>query len=138
MNKSGLVVDTLDGMARVMFIRAAGCGGNCKSCASCESKEHTIELPNSVNARIGDTVEVSANSSSIVRLTILLYAVPLLFFIVGTVVGVLLFQNRVDAYELYSFLTGVAFFGLSVFVLRYFDKRYGGQDSTKMVITKIL
>lgn len=138
MNKSGLVVDTVDGMAKIVVVRAAGCGGDCKSCASCESKDHFVELPNTVNAKVGDVVEVSANSSRIVRLAVLLYTIPLIFFLTGTIIGVLLFQKRVRAFELYSFLTGVVFFGFSIFVLRYLDKRYGGKDSTQMEITKIL
>lgn len=138
MNKSGMVVDTTEGMAKVMVVRAAGCGGNCKSCASCESKEHVVNLPNPLHAKIGDRVEVSANSSRVVRLTLLLYVVPLIFFLVGTILGILLLQDRVESFELYSFLLGAVFFGLSVIILRVIDRRYGSTNSTQLEITKIL
>lgn len=138
MRKSGIVVKTENGIASVMMLRASGCGGNCKSCSSCDQQEHFVELINSVDAKVGDKVEVAANSGRVLRLTLLLYVVPLLFFLAGTVAGYVFFQGRFESFELYSFLTGVVAFFASVLVLRFFDRRFGNRNSTQMEITRVI
>lgn len=138
MRKSGIVVKTDEGIASIMILRASGCGGNCKSCSSCEQQEHFIELRNSVDAKVGDLVEVVANPGRVLRLTMLLYVVPLLFFLIGTIGGYIYFRDRLDSYELFSFLSGVAAFFVSVFALRIIDRRFGDRNATQMEIDRVV
>lgn len=138
MRKSGIVVETESGIARVMLLRASGCGGNCKSCASCEKQEHFIELMNSVDAKVGDRVEIVAQTGRVLRLTLLLYIIPLVFFLTGTIAGYLYFRSRSDQYELFSFFTGMACFFLSVVALRFLDRRFGDRNATRMEIARVI
>ena len=138
MRKSGIVIKTEKGIASVMFLRASGCGGNCKSCSSCEQQEHFVELENSVDAKVGDKVEVIASSGRVLKLTLLIYVVPLLFFLAGTIGGYLYFRDRSDYFELFSFLSGVVAFFASVLALRLIDRRYGKQNATRMEIARVI
>ena len=138
MRKSGVVIKTEEGRASVMLLRASGCGGNCKSCASCEQQEHFVELENSVGAKVGDLVEVIANSGSVLRLTLLMYIVPLIFFLAGTIGGYLYFGERTDNYELFSFFSGVVAFFLSIVVLRLIDRRFQDRNTTEMEISRVI
>lgn len=138
MQKNGIVVDTDKGFAKVSFIRSSGCGGSCKSCAGCEAKPHLVTLRNTIDAKVGDEVEVAMNAGRAMRFTLILYVIPLLFFLVGTLVSATMIGDDVANFEIYSFLIGVVSFLVSIFVLRMIDKRYGNQESTELEIRKII
>lgn len=140
MLKSGLVVHTEDGMARVSIERAGGCGGGesgCAKCGGCETKTHIVTIPNTLGASVGDTVEVVANSTGVMRLTILLYAVPLVLFLLGIVIGAFVFRTT-DNRELLSFGAGVVTFLLSILVLRAIDRKFKGNESVTLHMSKKL
>ncbi len=75
-------------MAEVVVTRATACGGNCGSCESCmfQSELHT-EARNLIQAKPGQRVTIESKSSRIFGAALLVYIMPLLFFLAGYAVA---------------------------------------------------
>ncbi len=85
MTQNAVVIRTLPrNMAEVAVTRATACGGNCGSCESCvfQSELHT-EARNLINAQPGQQVVIESKNSRIFGAAILVYVMPLLFFLAG-------------------------------------------------------
>ena len=139
MNKVGKVVSVDNGMAKVAVSRTSGCGGGCKTCGGCDTPVMIVNLPNDVNAKPGDGVELAANNKRIVKYTIVLYVIPLIMFILGIAVSYYTMSEKgLSNLELYSFLFGILGFLISLLILKIIDKILGTQDSEMMRINKII
>ena len=85
MTQDAIVTKLLpDGMAEVVVTRATACGGNCGSCESCmfQSELKTVAR-NSIQAQPGQKVLIESKSSRIFGAAMLVYVMPLLFFLLG-------------------------------------------------------
>lgn len=88
MEKSGLVVKVEDKLAFVSVIRPSECGDKCDSCSgSCNIQSMVVQVENTLAAQVGDQVELKMLSANLVRLSFLMYTVPLVAFVIGVVVG---------------------------------------------------
>ncbi len=73
-----------DGMAEVAVTRGTACGGNCGSCESCMfQSELRVTARNPIQAKPGQKVIIESRSSRIFRAAVLVYIMPLLFFLAG-------------------------------------------------------
>ena len=73
-----------NGMAEVAVTRGTACGGNCGSCESCRfQKELHTEARNLIQAQPGQKVTIESKSSRIFGAAVLVYVMPLLFFLAG-------------------------------------------------------
>lgn len=71
-------------MAEVAVTRGTACGGNCGSCESCMfQSELRTEARNLIQAKPGQKVVIESKSSRIFGAAILVYVMPLLFFLAG-------------------------------------------------------
>lgn len=139
MNKVGKVVSVDNGMAQIAVSRTSGCGGGCKTCGGCDTPVMLVNLPNDVNAKPGDGVELAANNKRIVKYTIVLYVIPLIMFILGIAVSYYFMNKKgLSNIELYSFLFGILGFLISLLILKIIDKILGTQDSEMMRINRII
>lgn len=120
--------------------RMSSCGDNCKSCAgSCDVKPHTIVLPNKINAKVGDFVEVVGESKSILKFMAVIYMIPFTFFIVGIALGNSIFKSMGNPnYEILSFLTGMISLGVSFIIVRMIDKNVAKNGNHSISATRIL
>lgn len=116
MDKSGLVVKVTGDVAFVSVIRPSECGDKCDSCAgSCNVKSMVVEVPNSLSAQVGDQVELRMQSANLVRLSFLMYTVPLMAFVIGVIGG----YGLAPTLGLNSDVLGLGV-GFGVMVLAYF------------------
>ena len=71
-------------MAEVAVTRSTACRGNCGSCESCmfQSELKTVAR-NLIEAKPGQRVVIESKSSRIFGAAILVYVMPLLFFLLG-------------------------------------------------------
>jgi positive regulator of sigma E activity len=77
-----------NGMAEVVVIRGTACGGNCGSCESCRfQRELHTEARNLIQAQPGQKVTIESKSSRIFGAAVLVYVMPLLFFLGGYVLA---------------------------------------------------
>ena len=85
MTQEAIVIRTLpDQMAEVLVKRSTACGGSCGSCESCiYQSDLTVAARNLINARPGQKVTISSKSSRIFSAALLVYILPLVFFVLG-------------------------------------------------------
>lgn len=75
-------------MAEVAVTRSTACGGNCGSCESCMfQSELKAEARNLIGAKPGQRVVIESKSSRIFGAAILVYVMPMLFFLLGYVLA---------------------------------------------------
>lgn len=73
-----------DETAEVAVTRGTACGGNCGSCESCMfQSELRVQARNLIHAKPGQQVTIESKSSRIFGAAILVYVMPLLFFLGG-------------------------------------------------------
>lgn len=120
--------------------RVSSCGDNCKSCGgSCDQKPHIIVLPNNINAKKGDYVEVNAESKKILKYMAIIYMVPFVFFVVGIALGNNIFKAMGNPnYEILSFLSGMISLAIAFFVIRVIDKKIAEKNESTIIATRIL
>ena len=83
MTQSGVVTKILsNGKAEVSVERGTACGGNCSGgCEACVyASRILVQAENLVYASAGDRVILESRTSSIMGATMLIYALPLVFF----------------------------------------------------------
>ena len=92
MTQQAIVIRTLpDGKALVLVRRPTACGGSCGSCESCVyQSELTATARNLIDAKAGQEVTISSKNSRIYSAALLVYILPLVFFILGFLVARLL------------------------------------------------
>lgn len=140
MEQVGLVTKINGSKMELEVRRISGCGGGCSSCSSsCDTPGHMVVLPNNLNAKVGDLVEIKANSKNLLKFTAIVYIIPLIFFIAGTAIStVLLKEKMAENYELASFGLGILSMALSFIIIRQFDKKVGTKGNEALTATKIL
>ena len=85
MEQVGFVRRIVGDKAELEVKRASGCG-NCNGCASsCEVKAHYVVIKNSIDAKVGDFVELKGEPKSILKYMLILYMIPFAFLIAGVV-----------------------------------------------------
>ena len=114
MTQDAIVVKILpNSMAEVVVTRSTACGSNCGNCESCVFQSELKTLArNSIGAKPGQKVVISSSSKKIYSAAVLVYIMPLLFFLIGFAVSSLLGASE-RICVLVSFLSLI----LSAFVL---------------------
>lgn len=88
MEKIGFVVGLEENRALVNVIRPSECGDKCSGCAgACEIKTMIVKVENTHQAVVGDRVELKLQATQFVKLTFLLYTLPLIAFVTGVFIG---------------------------------------------------
>lgn len=126
MTNIGFVRDINGNMAHVRFLRESACGGNCSSCGGCKVKPVDRWIENTLDAKIGDKVEVKSESSKILLSAFILYIIPLVMFFAGYFITISFAGEGVSS------LFGVILFFLSFLIA----KKYGNNLNIKFEMTK--
>ncbi|TJX16141.1 Fis family transcriptional regulator [Tissierella creatinini] len=139
MEKVGFVRRVVDDKVELVFTRASGCG-NCNGCAGgCETKAHIVIVENSLDAKVGDFVELRGESKIIMRYMFIIYMFPFAFLIAGILIGNSYFKSIDNPnYELLSFGTGVLALSMSFIFIRLIDRRVAKSGKATMFMTRIL
>ncbi|MDL2311033.1 SoxR reducing system RseC family protein [Peptostreptococcaceae bacterium OttesenSCG-928-C18] len=98
-----------------------------------------VKAKNDVNAKVGDQVILASKDGLILKYSLYMYIIPLFFFVFGIVSGIIVLgENNVTNYELLSLLIGLLFLLVSLFLLRFLDKRIFNKDNEAIKIIKIV
>ncbi len=117
MKQSGVVISINGDRAKVVLQRHSSCAG-CNACKiGDEATKIEVEAINSINAKIGDYVEVNMDHQNVLAAAFIAYALPLIALIVGVVIGGILFETvGLDQYS----EIGAALLGLGLTSATYF------------------
>ena len=125
MKQSGKVISISKDLktVTVRFKRTDACG-KCHACFTFSSDEADIELENTVGASVGDEVTIQLHSNSVLKASLIMYGIPLIALIIGTLLGSL-------KSDMFAFLGGVLFAGGSFFIIRAFEPKFSRMNSFK-------
>lgn len=141
MNEEGCITKVIGNKAWVLAQRNSMCE-SCDHKASCTpmggDKRIEIEALNTANAKIGDRVVVSLNTSSFMKIAFLVYMLPLISLIIGVVTGLNFGRHYGYNEELSSLLTGLSFFAVTFLVIKRISKKMSNQRKYMPEITKII
>lgn len=139
MEQVGFVKNISNGKAEVEVKRISGCGGGCKSCGGCDTPTHVVFIKNSIDAEIGDTVEIKGETKNILKYTLIVYMIPFTMLIIGITLGMKVLKNlEVSNQELLSFLIGLVFLAFGYFIVKIFDKKIEAKDDGTITMTRII
>jgi len=118
--QDAIVVKLLpNSMAEVAVTRTTACGGDCGGCESCIFQSELKAIAkNSIGARPGQKVVIASSSRTVFSAAILVYIMPILFFLLGYAISSLF-----GASEGISVLVSFSFLILSAFVLIIIQKK---------------
>lgn len=92
MEREAVVVQVKEDTARVQLLKHSTCA-NCGACGAGSQPEAEVVLPAGVELSPGDRVQVRLNSSEFLGAVLLVYLLPLFFFIFGYLLGERLFRT---------------------------------------------
>ncbi|MFH1541385.1 MAG: SoxR reducing system RseC family protein [Elusimicrobiota bacterium] len=124
MEEVATVVSILNNKLTLSFSRQKICK-KCGICQKSKDNQMYLEIENSIDAKVGNTVLLKIKPSNL-KISFIIYGLPILFFIVGIFIGIFLFRK-----DLYGFFTGVLFLIFSILLVKNFA------DKHKLKIEKI-
>ncbi|HHV27756.1 SoxR reducing system RseC family protein [Anaerosalibacter bizertensis] len=141
MDQVGLVTKIKDdNIAEVKIKRMTACGDSCESCSGiCHVPGIVITVPNTLNANVGDEIELRAKGESILKYAMITYMIPFCMLLIGIFASMYIFKSMgIKSYENYSFLVGLVFLAISYVILRKIDKKIEKTNNLSFEMVKIL
>lgn len=131
----GKIVEVIDdSTAIVTMVKHTSCK-NCGACHIGSKPEMSITVENTVNAKLGNIVEVSMPTQNILSAAFIMYVIPLVMLVAGIGIGTKIFSS-LSGGEIFAILLGFALLTVSYLVIRQNEKRF--REKYKAVITKII
>lgn len=123
----------------IEFRRSSACGGNCTACkGSCESINQEMKLINDNNYKVGDVLEISLNARLMIKITVVVYLIPLLSFLLGLLTTYFILKKiNFNNYEIYSIIVGVVLLLLSLILVRRYDRKIKDKANSIYIINKV-
>lgn len=126
MEKQGKVKNIKGKKATVLLSRFSACG-ECNECIVSGRDRVEIEADNPISASKEDIVRVSIEEINLFFVTIIVYLIPLLLFLLGVYTGYQIFPflfNILKYRSIFSVFSGILFLLIgSIVVLRKFNKK---------------
>ncbi len=142
MTEEGTVTRVMGEKAWVLAARSASCEscGHRKTCMPLgdDNKKIEVEAFNRVNARVGNLVNISLKSSSLMKVALLVYMVPIIMLFIGIFAGSKLAEYLNYTGEFFAIITGLIAFIATFFVIRLISKRVSQNKDFMPEITKII
>jgi len=137
----GIVMRTGIREAWVKTIKSGSCEG-CTARGSChslsDSGEMEVKAINEVGAEVGDRIVLSFETSSLLKATFLIYVFPILFLVIGAVLG----QEIAPYFNFnssgFSALVGFSFFFAAVFVIKIKANKMAQKNEYRPKIVKVI
>lgn len=140
MRERGVVEESSPQTAVVRIEQSSACA-TCESRGSCHvqnDKKFTVEVVNELGAKVGDVVEISMPSGSVIKASLAVYALPVLGLILGAVAGGGLSEALNLAPTPASLIGGGAGLAIAVAILRWLDRSVRSWPDYSPRMTKIL
>jgi len=139
MREKGEVVSFVDGTARVRFERSDACA-RCGLCRAGFGTEPLLEVETEKPLSVGDKVTVEIKGPGFLRASILVFLIPLIFFLVGTLAGRALAINlslKGNTVDLVGLAVGASVLGAVFAVLRIYENRLRKTKSFEVKIVEV-
>lgn len=144
MKEKACVVDVNGDTAKVVVTRYSACSKCNRDCIlgldnSHEQDEMYVEVKNDKMAEVGDIVNVELKDSSLVFGSIILYLIPLLFFVSGYFIGAKFSELfNILSIEVTGILSSFLFLYISYLLTKKFDKKISKNKKFQSEIISII
>jgi sigma-E factor negative regulatory protein RseC len=138
--EEGVIEKTSHGKAVIRIRKSAACAtcGSRDTCEVVSDKEMLIEVANDLQAKLGDHVEISMPSSSLLKLSLLVYFLPVVALVVGACLGAAWAQSFHVQTTLASIFGGGFAMAIVFCVLKWLDRVIRPKGEYQPRITRIL
>jgi sigma-E factor negative regulatory protein RseC len=119
------VVERIVDRAAVVLIQKSSCCAQCSSRGACDvlnDKEMRVEVLNELQAGIGDRVEISMPTRSLLTLSLMVYFFPVVALVVGATAGSVWAGFLGLQPPVASMVCGAGAMGMTFYVLKRFDR----------------
>ncbi len=138
--EKGVVIRVGEDTAWVKAVKTEACE-SCSARDTCNTlgggKEMEVEAINGIGAGVGDKVVIGFETSSLFKLSFMVYIFPIICMIFGAVIG----QETAPAYSLdpstLSAIFGFTFFILAFFIIKIIGKSLSGKEAYRAKIIRI-
>lgn len=144
MDQRGYIVEIVNERTAKFKMKRESAWAKCGKCfsskTSSESQDLVVEVDNTLGAQLGDYVEVSMEKVNVMKALAIMYGVPLIALLLGTVGGYYLLKSTVggDMLEVYSMLIGLVFTALAYLGIRFKDGKLRDSREYMPVVTRIM
>ena len=140
--EKGIVIKVNSSTAWVKCTRSAACE-SCSAKGFCHTMgggddDVEVEAINAVGAKVDDRVTISFETSSLLKATFLIYMIPVLFFILGVVIGDKIAPIFNYDKSIFSMLVGSLFLFAAFVFVKAKGKDLSQKDAYQPKIIRIL
>jgi sigma-E factor negative regulatory protein RseC len=138
--EQGIVTEATSKKAVVRVMKTSACDhcGSRSSCHILSDREMVVEVANDLQAKVGDHVELRAPSGSLLKLSLLVYFLPVASLVIGAYVG----GEWARSFDLQPTVPSIIGAGLAMgiafYLLRWFDRGERARGDYRPRITRIL
>lgn len=139
LRERGVVEKSSPKKATVRIEQSSACA-TCESRGACQvqnDKTFFVEVVNDLGAKVGDVVEISMPSGSVIKASLAVYALPVLGLILGAVSGGALAGPLHAQPTPASLIGGGAGLTFSIVVLKWFDRSVRSRPDYSPRMTKV-
>lgn len=139
MEQIGLVVKEDGEHIEILAMRQSACGSDCSTCSGncAESKPFNLKTINTINAKVGDRVKIESNSKAVLNYIILIYGLPLVFFMAGSVIFYSIFKDlNYQHFEILSLVAGILTMAIAYFIIKKVDNKYKKEGNDNLILSK--
>lgn len=141
MNQRGYIIELVDGTtAKIKMQKHSACAACGKCASSTDKKDIIVEVDNNIGAKVGDYVEVNMDSVNVIKAAAIVYIVPLIALLGGTIVSYGIF-NFIDIgmnKEVLSGFIGIVLTIISYLLIKSKDRKFRESRNYIPVITKVI
>ncbi len=141
MNQRGYVIELVDGTtAKIKMQKHSACAACGKCASSTDKKDIIVEVDNNIGAKVGDYVEVNMDSVNVIKAAAIVYIVPLIALLGGTIISYGIF-NFIDIgmnKEVLSGFVGIVLTIISYLLIKSKDRKFRASRNYIPIITKVI
>ncbi|MDU6114909.1 MAG: SoxR reducing system RseC family protein [Paeniclostridium sordellii] len=141
MNQRGYIIELVDGTtAKIKMQKHSACATCGKCASSTDKKDIIVEVDNNIGAKVGDYVEVNMDSVNVIKAAAIVYIVPLIALLGGTIVsyGVFNFIDIGMNKEVLSGFIGIVLTIISYLLIKSKDRKFRESRNYIPIITKVI
>lgn len=141
MNQRGYIIELVDGTtAKIKMQKHSACAACGKCASSTDKKDIIVEVDNNIGAKVGDYVEVNMDSVNVIKAAAIVYIVPLIALLGGTIISYGIF-NFIDIgmnKEVLSGFIGIVLTIISYLLIKSKDRKFRESRNYIPIITKVI
>jgi len=138
--EEGIVKEATSKKAVIRIMKTSACDhcGSRSSCHVLSDREMVVEVSNDLQAKVGDHVELRVPPGSLLKLSLLVYFLPVALLVIGAYVGGAWAKSLGIQPTVASIVGAGLAMGIAFYVLRWFDREERARGDYRPRMTRIL